>query len=302
MINSITKPRSSAQSRIMIAGTIFLLSAVAMLRFASPANAGPIVACSTLSTVTSSGSCTVAPGESIQITLKGGNGGFGGVGGTGGAGGAGLTGGSSSVSGGLGGVGGLGGLAGQGAKLSGTYTNNQSFEVTLTYTVGVNGFNGAPGNMGINGLAAPSAGTNGSNGQAGGNGAAGAPGTDSSVADGYGFTLTAGAGGGADGGTGGGGGVAGHGDGTVGNFGAAGIDGATGTSGESVSLFPHLFNFLSSTPFETPAITFAAPTSETTTTVPLATTGSTPTYLAGVALVLLVFGASMMLAYRRFER
>ncbi|CAB4878002.1 unannotated protein [freshwater metagenome] len=301
---SLTKNRPLAQSRIMMAGTILILSAVAMLRFAPAAHADPIVACSTLLAATTSGSCTVAPGETIQITLKGGNGGVGGAGGTGGAGGAGLTAGSSFVPGGLGGNGGSGGLAGQGAKITGAYTNTQTVDVTLTYTVGSNGLPGAPGINGANGIASVVASSNGKSGQNGDFGNQGTPGTNSLVTDGSSFTLTAGGGTAGTGGTGGTGGQGGQGDGTAGVFGIPGFNGVSGLSGEasSTSPLPSGFSFSTSTSGESPAITFAAPSSVTTSTVPLATTGSAPSYFVGVALVLLALGASMMIAYRRFEQ
>ena len=187
----------------MIASTILILSAVAMLRFAPAAHADPIVACSTVLAATTSGSCTVAPGETIQITLKGGNGGFGGAGGYGGNGGSGLTADSRPVPGGIGANGGSGGIGGQGAKITGAYTNTQTVDVTLTYTVGFNGAPGAPGTNGADGIDSVLDSSNGIGGQNGDFGSQGAPGSNSLVTDGSSFTLTAGGGTAGTGGIGG---------------------------------------------------------------------------------------------------
>ena len=118
--------------RSMIAGAS--VAALAGSSFAIIGAAGAVPApvspsCVTAATFTASGTCTVAPGETVFVTIQGGNGGAGGAGGSGGMGGTGWTG-SATTPGGLGGLGGRGGLGGAGGAVSGSWTNTTALTVT----------------------------------------------------------------------------------------------------------------------------------------------------------------------------
>lgn len=131
---------------LFAAGTV--LGATALLGTATPASAATGTCAGTISTEPTKGMCTVLPGETVVITLKGGNGGRGGNGGNGGQGGDALFGGHK---GGAGGAGGAGGTGGVGAKVQGTWTNTTGAEVTIYFSAGVNGDPGSAGNNGLNG-------------------------------------------------------------------------------------------------------------------------------------------------------
>lgn len=141
---------------------------------ATPALAAVAEPC-TVGTVANGDVCTMAPGETFVIILKGGNGGTGGNG-------------DDGTSGTVG-DGGEGGEGGAGAKYQTVYTNTTDSIVTLVFTVGSDGADGATGADGTG------------NGGGGGNG-----GEDSYVSVG-GSTIAIARGG--DGGSGGDGGVSG---------------------------------------------------------------------------------------------
>jgi hypothetical protein len=295
--NSLTISSSRSPRRAAIATVAFVVLG-ALFRFASPASAGAIVDCKTLTTVTTDGSCILAAGESVQVTLKAGNGGAGGNGGDGGNGGLGLDGSGSQILGGTGGLGGVAGMPGAGAKITGVYTNTTNADVTLSWTIGASGAFGVAGFPGMNGIDAifnSTSGTAGGFGAPGSNGADGAPAT---LSDGASFSLTAGGGTGSLGAGGGTGGTGGNGNGTVGTNGTNGAVTLAGVSGEgtSTSPLPDGFSFVSTNSFEAVGITFAEPT-----VVPLATTGSSPSHLAGIATVFILMGAALLISGTRIS-
>lgn len=148
--------------RAMRAVGIFAITAAVSFSTAPTGSAVGLTSCLG-QTFTASGSCTVAPGDTISFTIQGGPGGSGGAGGGGG---------------------GAGGIGGIGAKVAGSYTNTTVSVETLTVTVGTPGFAGFPGNA---------ANVNGSNGAAGGL---------SSLADGIATIVSVGGGTGGVGGRG----------------------------------------------------------------------------------------------------
>lgn len=158
--------------------------------------------CASTGAFSSSGTCTVLPGETISFTIKGGNGGPGGNGGQGGKGGDSFNyyDGNDMVppsicKGEPASVGATGGLGGAGAKVSGSYTNNSGSTVTLTVTVGANGTAGANGTNGAAGANSVSS-APGNDGQPGTNGVDGLAGTATQIVSG---TVIAAAGGGSGG-------------------------------------------------------------------------------------------------------
>ena len=90
----------------------------------------PVGPCANM-TFTEHGSCTVAPGETVNFLVATAGGGTGGAGGAGGVGGDGLTANSTPVPGGAGGNGGIGGAGGLGRTIQGSFTNTTAATVTL---------------------------------------------------------------------------------------------------------------------------------------------------------------------------
>ena len=194
------------------------------------ASADPIPDCS-VGVVTSGQQCTLAPGLSLNLIIKGGHGGAGGNGGAGGAGGDGDTG-SQTVSGGAGGAGGAGGNGGAGAKWQGIYVNSTASPQILTFTIGANGAAGTSGNDGAAGTSNTGSGqADGEAGASGDGGSGGAGGEDSTVVI-SGITVAFAVGG--DGGNGGNGGNGGQGGQSVGLT-SNGTGGSTGSAGASGS-------------------------------------------------------------------
>lgn len=212
---------------LAFAASVGLVASAVFVAF--PLQATASTACS-LGVVTTGSTCTLDPGETVFLVIKGGNGGAGGDGGNGGAGGAGWNG-SASVSGGAGGAGGSGGSGGAGAKWQGSYTNSTSVTVTLTFTVGANGAAGAAGTDGSAGTPSTQSGSasDGGTGVSGNGGLGGAGGTDSYVQVASTTIAIALAGNGGFGGNGGAGGEGGQG--TVPRVGNPGTDGANGANG-----------------------------------------------------------------------
>lgn len=120
--------------RIAIASASAALAVLGLgVAGATPALAVAADPC-TVGTVTDGFQCTMEPGESFVIILKGGNGGAGGNGDDG----------TSGTSG----DGGAGGAGGAGAKYQVVYTNTTGGTVTLEFTIGANGADGAVGTDG----------------------------------------------------------------------------------------------------------------------------------------------------------
>lgn len=138
---------------------------------ATPVSAVAVNPC-TVGAVADGDQCTMEPGASFVIILKGGNGGAGGNGDDG--------------TSGTEGDGGQGGEGGAGAKYQVVYTNSTDATVTLAFTIGADGADGAVGTDGTG------------NGGAGGNG-----GEDSYVTVGGSTIAIARGGDGGDGGDGG---------------------------------------------------------------------------------------------------
>ena len=227
---------------LFAAGTV--LGAVALVGTASPASADTGTCNGMLITTPGKYDCTVLPGETVVITLKGGNGGRGGNGGNGGQGGDALFGGHK---GGAGGAGGAGGTGGVGAKVQGTWTNTTGAEVTIYFSAGVNGDPGSAGSNGFNGANGTEATPDGENGQNGTNGDSGTDGFGAYVkidipnteAD---IEIEAGSGQGGTGGiygTGGKGATSSPAISSVGADGAAGTPGAPGLPGSNGSATPN---------------------------------------------------------------
>ena len=227
-------------------------------------NVAPVSAvtgtCVSVGVFTSSGTCTVLAGETVDFVVKGGNGGNGGNSGRGGNGGVGWNG-SFSVPGGFGGTGAQGGLGGPGAKVGGSYFNSSGTTITLTVVRGSNGAAGAHGADGSSGSGATQSGaaSSGANGNNGGNGANGANGTASSISDGSGVVVSAAGGTGGAGavrGLGGQGGQASGANGMNGSNGSAGMQGNSGQNASTPSPLPTNWTFLATNASETPSLTF----------------------------------------------
>ena len=227
--------------RALVTGTGFTVTLLAVGAVgAPPSGATPPPACAA-TTWTSSGSCTVAVGETVTYAIRGADGGAGGTGGAGGWGGSGWTG-SETVPGGGSGEGALGGQGGLGALITGTLVNDSGATIVIEVVVGTAGAPGQPGMPGTEGASVPPSGPMGSglDGAPGGPGAPGTPGGSSSltiVGEGIPFVV-AGGGGGGTGGTGGTGGQGGRYDGEAGSPGEEGVPGVDGASGEQDSLVP----------------------------------------------------------------
>jgi hypothetical protein len=216
--------------KALLTGISATTLAATALVMAPTAGAAPALPCAP-GPVAGDGSCTLAPGASVILLLKGGNGGAGGSGGAGGAGGAGWDG-AASVPAGLGGVGGVGGAGGAGAKWQGVYTNSTADTVLLEFTIGANGADGPDGAAGSPGVDSTQSGaaSSGGTGQSGAGGAGGAGGEDTYVqVDSVTIAIAPGGDGGS-GGQGGAGGEGGQSTGTAGRDGTAGSDGAAGAA------------------------------------------------------------------------
>lgn len=201
-----------------------------------PPSVGP---CRELGTVTAGNSpaeCEVAPGETVQFLVVGGDGGAGGIGGSGADG----CPASDNSPGGTGGVGGLGGLGGAGAAVQGSYTNTTGSTVTLEVVAGTHGADGLMGSISVAfclGLAvvAPAA----FDGNDGGDGTAGSMGQDGGDSGIYVVVphnapvplVVARGGNGGTGGAGGTGGQGGRVGGAQANNGFNGFDGVDGADG-----------------------------------------------------------------------
>ena len=204
-----------------------------LLTMAVPATAARLADPCEIGLVLNNSQCSLAPGESIVMVLKGGNGGAGGAGGAGGVGGAGWNG-SAVVPGGALGVGGAGGASGAGAKSQYSYVNNTGSTVTFTFVFGTNGAAGSAGSNGANGTASATTASvpaNGGTGVSGGGGFGGLGGVRTVVQIGLSEIAVALGGAGGAGGVGGSGGEGGQGSGTLGRPGPNGAAGAAGVSG-----------------------------------------------------------------------
>lgn len=251
---------------LLVAGTV--LGAVALVGTASPASADTGTCSGMLITSAGKYDCTVLPGETVVITLKGGNGGRGGAGGSGGNGGNAFLGG---FKGGAGGAGGAGSDGGAGAKVKGIWTNTTGAEVTIYFSAGVNGDPGSAGNNGLNGADGVAYSPDGTDGQDGTNGDRGTDGFGAYVkidipdteAD---LEIEAGSGQGGTGGTygtGGKGATSSPAISSVGADGAAGTPGAPGLPGSNGSATPNPlpagWSSASTTNNEAPFTGFSAP-------------------------------------------
>ena len=220
--------------RSMIAGVSVAAlagSSLAVLGAVAPASAEVVPSCVSVGAFNTSGTCTVAAGETISVAIKGGNGGAGGAGGNGGSGGSG-TNGVVLLQGGLGGLGGNGGRGGIGAMILGQWTNTTGATVEVRVLAGVDGAAGLAGSPGLAGADAPGPGAgSGGDGLKGGDGVAGSTGTDSAVS-GLGFGVLAYGGSGGAGGTAGAGGTGGLPSGP-GSNGADGTEGISGRDGQT---------------------------------------------------------------------
>lgn len=285
-------PRKTLTRTGVIAGAT---AAVALLGAATTAGAAPVgprppsSTCSSLGKVTTVGSdsCSIAPGETIVITVKGANGGSGGAGGNGGAGGTYYLG----AVGGAGGLGGAGGTGGVGAKVRYTFTNNTESIINCTYVVIGNGINGTPGNAGV-------AGSNGTDFvPPPTDGAPGQPGTSGGdpvsiggvVCDAPGPILVAASGTGGAGGLGGAGGTGG-GPTTPGSNGANGDPGDPGVNGAETPA-PGV-TYLSTTLAEAPFVQFSSQ---------LPPTGASNGAPALIGLGLVGGGIALLVTRRRFR-
>lgn len=242
------RPLGAVSTRAWAAAAASLAVVAGGLLVAAPA-AHADEPCSS-ATFTTSGTCTLAAGESIDFTIKGGNGGQGSAGGRGGRGAdAGAA--PYRYLGGAGGDGGSGGAGGAGAKVTGTIVNDSATAMTLDIVVGADGSSATlPGTDGEPGRGPGGSGTQnitGNPGQDGGTGLAGGAGMPSSITDsGLGtVVVTAEGGEGGQGGAGGKGGLGGvylapvtPGGPASGSNGAAGANGAVGATGAAGDALP----------------------------------------------------------------
>lgn len=144
-------------SRVGVVGGAAAVAALASFMFpvvapsALPADPStPVGSCAGLS-FSENGSCTVAPGETVQFLVVSGSGGNGGRGGDGGdayvATDQSIT--PATTPSWEGTEGGPGGVGGRGYMATGSYTNDTGSVVTLYAQVGANGANGEPGAHGF---------------------------------------------------------------------------------------------------------------------------------------------------------